>query len=300
MIHLWVRAEPRDNEQRVGITPDGVAALIRAGFRITVEDDPNRAIPIAGYVAAGADIAAPAAWRTAPPDAIIFGLKELPDDGHPLPHRHIMFGHAYKGQPAGQRLLKQFKAGGGILLDIEYLTTPTGQRVAAFGYWAGYAGAAVALLCWAAQLRGQRPAPVTAYDSAMTLRADLQTQLAGLNTRPTALIIGAQGRVGGGVADFCTHLGVPTTQWDLAETAHGGPYPEILAHDIFFNCIVARPGTPVFIPPATKIAPRSLSIIADIACDPDSDFSPIQVYSQATTWDAPARRVHDQPALDVT
>ena len=35
-------------------------------------------------------------------DAIIFGLKELPEDGTPLAHRHIMFGHAYKGQPAGQ------------------------------------------------------------------------------------------------------------------------------------------------------------------------------------------------------
>ena len=31
-------------------------------------------------------------------------LKELPEDGTPLAHRHIMFGHAYKGQPAGRVL----------------------------------------------------------------------------------------------------------------------------------------------------------------------------------------------------
>ncbi|MEO0356923.1 MAG: saccharopine dehydrogenase, partial [Pseudomonadota bacterium] len=30
------------------------------------------------------------------------------------------------------------------------------------------------------------------------------------------------------------------------------------------------------------------------------DFSPIKVYDRATTWDAPALRVHDAPPLDVT
>jgi saccharopine dehydrogenase (NAD+, L-lysine-forming) len=91
-------------------------------------------------VAAGCEIVAENAWPQAPADAIIFGLKELPEDGTPLPHRHIMFGHAFKGQPAGQVLLKRFKAGGGTLYDLEYLVGEDGRRVAAFGYWAGYAG----------------------------------------------------------------------------------------------------------------------------------------------------------------
>jgi saccharopine dehydrogenase (NAD+, L-lysine-forming) len=95
-------------------------------------------------------------------------------------------------------------------------------------------------------------------------------------------------------------MGVATTKWDLAETASGGPFPEVLAHDIFLNCILARPGTPVFVPNSANVAPRTLSVIADIACDPDSDFSPIKVYDRTTTWDAPALRVHDQPVLDVT
>ena len=34
-----------------------------------------------------------------------------------------------------------FRAGGGALYDLEYLTDDTGRRLAAFGYWAGYAGA---------------------------------------------------------------------------------------------------------------------------------------------------------------
>ena len=54
-----------------------------------------------------------------------------------------MFGHAFKGQIPGKKLLKKFKEGGGTLYDIEYLTNEIGKRVAAFGYWAGFAGAFV-------------------------------------------------------------------------------------------------------------------------------------------------------------
>ena len=173
MTHLWVRAEQRPNEERVGLTPDGAAALIRAGIRVTVEQSSVRAIGIEGYRAAGCEIAAENLWPQAPADAIIFGLKELPEDGTPLTHRHIMFGHAYKGQPAGQVLLKRFKAGGGTLYDLEYLVDETGRRVAAFGYWAGYAGAAVSLKCWAAQQRGGIAGPVAKYPGKAALLADL-------------------------------------------------------------------------------------------------------------------------------
>ncbi len=301
MTHLWVRAEQRDHEERVGLTPEGVAKLMDAGIKVTVEDSTSRCIPTDRYAETGATIARENSWPTAPDDAIIFGLKELPEDGTPLPHRHIMFGHAFKGQPAGRILLERFKAGGGTLYDLEYLVDGDNRRVAAFGYWAGYAGAAVALKCWIAQQKGQIAGAVSAYPSANHLLADLQSDLVGTGThRPTALIIGALGRVGTGAADLCTAMGVPTTRWDMAETAHGGPFPEILAHDIFFNCILARPGTPVFVPESALHLPRRLSVIGDIACDPDSDFSPIKVYDRTTTWNAPALRVHQARPLDVT
>lgn len=301
MTHLWVRAESRDHEARVGIMPDGVAALIAAGLRVTVEDSVQRIVPIADYVAAGAEIAAEGAWVDAPLDALIFGLKELPADGTPLRHTHIMFGHAYKGQPDGRVLLDRFKAGGGRLLDLEYLTDDSGRRVAAFGYWAGYAGAAVSLMCWMAQQQGKIMGPVRAVPTQAALLADLRGAMAGITgPLPSALIIGALGRVGTGAADLCRDMGVGTTLWDMAETASGGPFPEILAHELFFNCILARPGTPVFVPASAKTAERRLSVIGDIACDPDSDFSPIKVYDRVTTWDAPALRVHDAPVLDVT
>ena len=300
MTHLWVRAEQRQNEERVGITPEGAKALIDNGIRVTVEESSVRAIPIDGYREAGCEIAEENSWPQAPLDAIIFGLKELPEDGSALPHRHIMFGHAFKGQHSGVALLKRFKAGGGTLYDLEYLVDETGRRVAAFGYWAGYAGAAVTLKTWIAQKKGGICGPVGVYGSKDDLLDDLGTDLDTLtDDLPEAIVIGALGRVGTGAADLLETLGVMVTKWDIAETSSGGPFPEILQHDFFMNCILARPGTPVFVPAEAKAAERNLTAIGDVACDPDSDYNPVPVYNEATTWEAPALRVHDAPVLDV-
>ncbi|WP_417727909.1 saccharopine dehydrogenase [Roseovarius sp.] len=300
MTHLWVRAEQRPNEERVGLTPEGAAQLIAKGIRVTVEHSHNRAIPIDGYRDAGCEIAPENSWPSAPSDAIVFGLKELPEDGSPLTHRHIMFGHAFKGQHAGQRLLQRFKAGGGTLYDLEYLVDETGRRVAAFGYWAGYAGAAVSLMAWAAQKGGGICPPVDTYPGRDALLTALGAQLDATGTdRPRAIVIGALGRVGTGASDLCEAVGVAVTRWDMAETASGGPFPEILDHDIFLNCIFARPGTPVFVPKSALTQSRRLTVIGDVACDPDSDYNPVPVYDAATTWTAPVLRVHDAPPLDV-
>ncbi len=299
MIHLWVRAEQRANEERVGLTPAGAAVLVQAGLRITVEESSVRAITINGYKKAGCEIAPENAWPLAPQEAIIFGLKELPEDGTALIHRHIMFGHAYKGQPAGRDLLCRFKKGGGTLYDLEYLVDEIGRRVAAFGYWAGFAGAALSLKAWAAQQRGTLLGAVSKYPSKDVLLLELEREL-NILKRPRTIIVGANGRVGTGAFDLCASLGLNTTKWDMVETASGGPFPEILQHDIFLNCILAKPGCPVFVPDTAKTSPRVLTVIGDIACDPTSDFSPIKVYDRATDWNEPVLRVHDHPPLDVT
>ncbi len=300
MTHLWVRAEPRAEERRVGLTPEGAAALLAQGMRVTVERSDARAIPIAAYEAAGCEIAEAHGWTEAPEDAFVFGLKELRDDGTPLRHRHIMFGHAYKGQPDGRRLLKRFRDGGGTLYDLEYLVDSDGRRVAAFGYWAGYAGAAVALKCLAAQARGGICAPLTDYPDAAALVAEVRAELAQVGAAPAVLVIGARGRVGSGARAFCAETGLRTTDWDLPETAHGGPFPEVLQHEVFLNCILAAPGCPVFVPASAATAPRRLRVIGDIACDPSSAFSPVKVYDRVTDWQAPALRVSGAPPLDVT
>jgi len=297
MTHLWVRSEKRPHEERVGVTPAGAKMLLASGIQITVERSAQRAIPIEEYAAAGCNIADEGTWPDAPDSAIVFGLKELPEDGTPLRHRHIMFGHAYKGQASGRVLLDRFKAGGGTLYDLEYLVDTHGRRVAAFGYWAGYAGAALSLLAFAAQSQGSVMGPIQTFPDAPAMVDHIRRALDG--AVPSIINIGALGRVGTGGSDLCEALGLNVTKWDLAETASGGPFPQILDHNVFLNCILARDGTPVFVHASAKTDARRLSVIGDIACDPQSDFSPVKVYDHETTWDAPALRVHSDPPLDV-
>lgn len=157
----------------------------------------------------------------------------------------------------------------------------------------------MAVKCHAAQMRGGICGPLTRYADRDALLADLRADLDGL-APPTALIIGALGRVGTGAGDPMEAVGSTVTRWDMAETAHGGPFPEVLAHQVILNCILARPGCPVFVPADTGQRPCALRVIGDIACDPTSDFSPIKVYDRVTDWQAPALRVWDDPPLDVT
>jgi saccharopine dehydrogenase (NAD+, L-lysine-forming) len=295
--HLWLRAETRASEARTGLMPAGAAALRARGFRVTVEQSEMRALPDADYRRAGCEMVPAGDWRSAPPDALVLGLKELPDDGAPLRHRHILFGHAFKGQAGAGKLLGRFRAGGGVLYDIESLVDDDGRRVAAFGYWAGYAGAAVALMAFAAQARGGIAGPLARFPDRATLIRGLRAALPA--RPPRAIVIGALGRVGRGAADLCAEAGVPVTGWDIAETAHGGPFPEILAHEILLNCILARPGTPAFVAADAGSVPRALRVVGDIACDPDAPYSPIRVNDRITGWEQPARRVHEAPPLDV-
>lgn len=300
ITHLWVRAEQRDNEKRVGITPEGAALLIQNGCKVTIEESKSRILKTTDYSKSGCTIAKEHSWPEAPLDAIIFGLKELPNDESKLNHRHVMFGHAFKGQTSGLALLKRFKSDGGTLYDIEYLTDISGKRVAAFGYWAGYAGAAVSLKVFLSQKNRTEYSQVDYYTGKDSLINELKKEISFGNFElPNAIIIGALGRVGTGASHLCQTLGMKVTKWDMEETKNKGPFKEILDHDIFLNCILATKNTPIFFSKEDIKKPRKLSVIGDIACDPDSDYNPIPVYNTPTSWHKPSIDIGHKTSLSV-
>merc|ERR1740117_1774294 len=110
---------------------------------MTVEKMSARCVPDEEYAAVGCTMVDGGTWTSAPPDAFIVGLKELPEDGSALTHRHILFAHCFKEQGGWREILGRFTAGGGSILDLEFLADDKGCRVAAFGYMAGFGGAAV-------------------------------------------------------------------------------------------------------------------------------------------------------------
>ena len=73
-----MRPESRPTERRAPLPPGDAERLVRQGLRITVEESDQRVFPLADYAAAGCATAPTAGWYTAPDDAYILGLKELP------------------------------------------------------------------------------------------------------------------------------------------------------------------------------------------------------------------------------
>lgn len=283
--HLWLRCESRPTERRAPLVPEDAARLVREGFRITVEDSAQRAFALEEYVYAGCATAAPGSWIWAPEGAYILGLKELPDQPAELRHRHIFFGHAYKGQAGARALLARFAAGGGALLDLECLADDDGRRLAAFGYWAGYIGAALAVL----HRRGALDAPLAA-----TERTDLDERLrSGADAGGDALVIGALGRCGRGACDALETAGIDPLRWDLAET-RDLDRTALLSRDLLVNTVLTtRPVPPFLVPDDLDSPGRRISVIADVTCDVGSECNVLPVYDAVTDWARPVRRLRD-------
>ncbi|RKO88036.1 hypothetical protein BDK51DRAFT_5765, partial [Blyttiomyces helicus] len=153
-----------------------------------------------------------------------------------------------------------------------------GRRVAAFGYYAGFAGAAIGIDVWShRQIAGpDAPYPsISPFNNETELIAHIKNRLDQAVSKagrlPEVMVMGALGRCGNGAADFALRVGIPDekiVKWDLAETAAGGPFPEILRHDIFVNCIYLSTPIPAFLTTSMLAdSPRSLTVLVDVSCD---------------------------------
>ena len=226
-------------------------------------------------------------WKTdAPQDAIILGLKELELSNETLTHRHIHFAHVYKEQAGWKEFLARF-SGGGRLYDLEYLVDEAGRRVAAFGHWAGFAGAGLAVkaFCNLALRQTVVLEPVGAYKCQTDFVDELRLDCEKLERPPKAIVIGALGRCGKGAIQLLNEVGVDVTAWDVAETKHGGPFPEIMEHDIFLNCVFVEKQIPPFINKELIGDQRgNLSVVCDVSCDPYGTYNPVPIYEKCTTF----------------
>lgn len=312
IVHLHLRAETKPNEHRSALTPKVCSELLKAGYKIDIERCDLRIFKDAEFEAVGCNMVENGSWRDAEPNTIVIGLKELPEnDETPLIHDHIMFAHCYKNQAGWEDVLSRFKKGGSTLLDLEFLTDGNGRRVAAFGYYAGYTGAAVGLNLWATQIinanKANLPAgsviesdlpPIKPFPNENELKADIGNRLQDAikinnGKYPTVLVIGALGRCGTGACDLSKQLGLPEEniiRWDLNETKKGGPFIEIVKADIFINCIYLSKPIPPFVTKEfllENIEEKKLSVIVDVSCDTTNPHNPIPVYSQLTYFTKP-------------
>jgi len=291
----------------VALTPRDCAVLVSLGHTVTVErSNGQRMITDAEYEQEGFDLVKSESWVDAPQDAIIVGIKELPDSAAPLVHTHIMFGHCYKYQTGWQDLLFRFRSGGGMLLDVEFMVDKLNKRVVhEFSPMAGFCGLGVGLDAWCHKIL--RPdvkySSVEPYANETILISKLHAQLKEIAAsrlhQPRlpvkVMIIGSRGACGTGAREIAKKIGsewLELTLWNSQETKAGGPFPEILDQDILVNCVyLPSSGTTRTVAPFVDASllqtncgekQRRLSMIVDVSCDPTSVNNPLPIYHDIT------------------
>ncbi len=300
MKTLWLRREDKASESRVALTPDGVSTLVQNGVHVIAQRSADRIFSDQEYRAAGAELT-DAHWRQAPADAVILGLKELAESDVAIAHTHIYFSHSFKGQSGAGAVLKAYADGGGDLFDLEFLQDDQGRRIAAFGYWAGFVGAALGVLGHAHYQNSNLPYPAAhRYSSQQHLVDAVKDALGGQPLR--VMIMGALGRCGTGATDLLRELGdkIAISAWDLPEFAAAEkPIRAIIEHDVFINCVYLRQPISPMIDQALLAENTCLKIISDVSCDPNNPNNPIAVYDASTSLDVPFRRAAGSAAWPV-
>lgn len=289
--HFWLRDEVKEGERRVPLLPNQAKQLLDRGYVVSVEKSVTRCIPDEDYEKIGCTMVPTGTWKSAPANAFILGLKELPEDASLLNHTHIYFAHCFKNQSGWQDLLKRFRDGKGNLLDLEFLVHENGRRVAAFGYSAGFVGMALGIKQWCLQQTegpNAKLGTLNYYNSSDHLIQDVKNDLDKVRTlnnkTPTVLVIGALGRCGTGAVTLAEKVGLTAiSKWDLEETRKGGPFQEILQHDVFVNCIYLSQPIPPFVTREMIDQPRTLNVMVDVSCDTSNPHNPVPIYSQTTT-----------------
>ena len=282
-VIFWLRSEVKLGERRTPLSPVGAKSLIDGGAKIFVERCPNRLFDEQAYLDVGCELVANNSWSQAPKEAFILGLKELELKDFPIIHRHIYFAHVFKGQDEAAQILSRFKAGGGEILDLEFLEDSAGRRVCAFGFWAGYVGAAMAVAGYYHHAKTQERFPAqVSYENKEDYLKHLRSEMADGVAKPKALVIGVNGRSGKGAVELFRELGIEVTRWGRTETQAGGPFTAINDFDIMVNCAYLSPGTLPFVTKQSLGYSPKITIISDVSCDPNSSGNPIPIYSAIT------------------
>ena len=135
---------------------------------------------------------------------ILFGVKEVPI-AQLIPEKtYFFFSHTIKKQPRNKAMLQAILAKSIGLIDYELLKNPAGERVVAFGRWAGVVGAYNAFWTY-----GKKTG---LYELRRALACkdldDLKVELKKVVLPPIKIVVTGRGRVGKGVLEILEILGI--------------------------------------------------------------------------------------------
>lgn len=284
------------SDARVPFSPQQCASIVqRFPVEIVVQPSEVRCYKDEEYRALGI----PMATDVSDCD-ILMGIKEVPIPQLIVGKTYCFFSHTIKAQPHNRKLLQAIINKKIKLIDYEALTNDRGQRLIAFGKFAGMVGAHNAIWTY-----GQRT-------GAYVLRrmkdffdyAEAKEQYKKLQLPPLKIVVTGSGRVGQGAVEVLQDMGIRqvgaadflTQSFDNAVFTHlssgdymkrkdGGPFvaadfyshPEHYCSNfeaftkvshVFINGIYWNPKAPAFF---DKMEMRksdfNIKVIADVTCD---------------------------------
>ncbi len=289
-------------DARTPLTPDQCAKIIHQfPVEMVVEPSPVRSFKDEEYRTAGVPMSADLGDCD-----ILLGVKEVPMDWLIPNKTYLFFSHTIKKQHQNRALLQAVLEKKIRLIDYEVLTDDLGDRLIAFGFYAGKVGAHNALWTYGRRT-GQFSLPRMheTHDYAEVKVAYAKVQLP-----PLRIVLTGGGRVAAGALRNLHALGIhPVSPHDFLTKdfdrpvftqlfaqdyvrhakgsrifnkdhfyAHGEEYVSAFlpyAHraDIMINGIYYDKKAPAFFTVADMADPKfSIQVIADISCDlmPDS------------------------------
>lgn len=132
-------------DKRVAITPSTGAKLKKKyqNIEIFVQPSEIRCFKDKEYVNAGLELK-----EDLTDCDILIGVKEVEKETFIENKKYLFFAHVAKQQPYNRPMFNEMIKKNITLIDYEYITNENGQRVVAFGKWAGIVGAYNALIAW--------------------------------------------------------------------------------------------------------------------------------------------------------
>jgi alanine dehydrogenase len=136
---------------------------------------------------------------------ILMGVKEVPLDMLVPNKKYLFFSHTLKKQPYNRKLLKAILEKNIQLIDWETITDSNGQRLIAFGRYAGIVGAYNGLLAWGKKMKSFELKPAHMCED----RKEMESELAKVKLPSNfKMVITGSGRVGGGAMETFSKIAI--------------------------------------------------------------------------------------------
>lgn len=191
------RKNPPDN--RVPLSPSVCASIISNGIEVVVEPSDDRCFKNNEYEIAGVPLSGDLSHCD-----VLMGVKEVPIANLVSGKTYFFFSHTIKEQPYNRKLLQNIMKKDIKMIDYEALTDSTGNRVIAFGKFAGMVGAHNGLWTYAQRTNTfeiPRMKDLSGYEEAKQVYNKIDFP-------PMKIVLTGSGRVSSGAAQVLTDMGI--------------------------------------------------------------------------------------------